>query len=1187
VLSRALISHRRVLVTLITLCAATGGLLLASTPALAYRAGFSLQGHFGSAGSGDGELSNPTGVAVNDSTSVSDPAAGDVYVADTGNNRVERFSSTGVYLSQFNGSSAPTGALSAPESIAVDNSTNPLDPSAGDVYVTDPGADVIDKFSPTGIYEGQLTGFNELLGVTVDNEGNVWVSDRLEGDVNVEEFNTTGEFVKKFWARRETRAGFGVDSADNVYVVTGGREVTKFNSTTGAELGEFSQNVTALAIDQSTDVVLVDQGNSIEEYGAFGEPFSTAITKFPAKGLSESHGIAVNDSTGELYATQSTAGDVEIFEEVGPSVTTGQVSGLGSTSAMVTGTVNPEGVQVTSCAFEYGSEAGVYPHSVPCSQAMPLSGVNSLAVSAELTDLSEGSIYDYRLTATDANGNTSMGQNHRFATGPLIVGQSFSNVGSGSAELSAQINPEGLPTTYYVEYGPSTAYGSTTPAVGIGAGESSVGAASQLTGLTPSTVYHLRFVAVNQTGRTLGSDMTFITLPAGVLGLPDGRVFERVTPIENEDANVYVPNAFGVALPLSEGIFTGLPFRAAADGEAVVYVADPTSGGTGRGGYYAGNNYLATRSPTGGWTQSNITPTGHVAAGYSGFSENLSFGFLISRSEETEEEGVPPLSPEAPGSGYLIPYERINSDGSYQPLVTKADTLHRSAEEFEARYVGSSTNQSVILFEANDALTANAVEGGKYEDNLYVLSDGQLSLVNVLPDGSSTADVAPGGSGDLGHVMSADGSRIFWTDLSNGNLYMRETPTASDARTVQVDAEAPGGGGGKFWTATSDGSKVFFTKGDLYEYDVETGQTIDLTPGVEVAGVVGTSENGEYIYYVDAGYDLRLWHRGTSTLIATLSQQDGEGAGPFSNEMERTGDWQPNLGTRTAEVTPDGRSVVFMSNQSLKAVGYPDGYANEGMYEVYVYEAEGGELFCASCNPSGEPPQENQETTLGSGPGKSSAAFLPISFNSSYTPRWISEGGGQVFFDSDQPLVPQDTNGKQDVYEWERDGVGSCREANGCIYLLSGGTGESASWLLATSSSGDDVFVISRTELVPGDPYDSFDLYDARVGGLRPLAPSACSGTGCQGVPPAPPIFATPASVTFDGVGNFPAQVKPAEPGKGQLRAKPPARAQKLARALKACNGKPHRKLRLCQARARKRYAKKSKTGKSATRKTR
>ena len=97
------------------------------------------------------------------------------------------------------------------------------------------------------------------------------------------------------------------------------------------------------------------------------------------------------------------------------------------------------------------------------------------------------------------------------------------------------------------------------------------------------------------------------------------------------------------------------------------------------------------------------------------------------------------------------------------------------------------------------------------------------------------------------------------------------------------------------------------------------------------------------------------------------------------------------------------------------------------------------------------------------------------------------------------------------------------RAPNGCVYLLSGGTDPENSYLIGTDASGDDAFFVSRAALVPADRGSEDDeVYDARVDGVQPPAASACEGTGCQGVPPTPPIFATPSSVTFNGIGNFP-----------------------------------------------------------------
>jgi hypothetical protein len=164
-----------------------------------------------------------------------------------------------------------------------------------------------------------------------------------------------------------------------------------------------------------------------------------------------------------------------------------------------------------------------------------------------------------------------------------------------------------------------------------------------------------------------------------------------------------------------------------------------------------------------------------------------------------------------------------------------------------------------------------------------------------------------------------------------------------------------------------------------------------------------------------------------------------------------------------------------------------------------------------------------------------------------------------VFFFSAQALVPQDTNGRVDVYEWERPGSGECPVGGeGCVYLLSGGTSIQESWFADASENGDDVFIITRAKLVNADEDELFDLYDVRVNGSTPSLPLTCTGTGCQGVPGAPPIFTTPSSATFEGVGNFPpprdSKVKP-KPKKKPKKAKPKKKSKHGKKQSKAKKG--------------------------------
>jgi hypothetical protein len=716
--------------------------------------------------------------------------------------------------------------------------------------------------------------------------------------------------------------------------------------------------------------------------------------------------------------------------------------------------------------------------------------------------------------------------------------------------------------------------------------------------------------------------------------LPDCRAYEIVSPARNEEGNVYTPR--GAAASLGDARVGFPPFEAAPNGSAVTYGADPLSAGSGGDG----NSYLATRNPSGGWTALDLEPPGYKEGRYQGFSEDLSTGIL--NSCEGPEE--PLLAPEAPSGGYNILYAHSNGDGGssgYRALITAkppkqlpcknlAASFGSSAEgggqERAVLYAGATSDLSHILFEANDALTANATPTNAEENNLYDQVGGELRLVNVLPGESHGEPDATFGSPwqefldppDFSHVISNDGSHIFWTDLKTGDLYVRENGT----KTTQLDASQGGsgsGGGGWFWTASSDGEKAFFTDcsrltpnstavssggcgapnisggprgNDLYEWD--EGRLTDLTVdhnagdilGADVGGVLGASENGEYVYFVASGAlapgalsgdcasnaptgslcNLYLSHNDITTFIAALSPNDDQNdVGTLGGSAGSFGDWQPNLGHRSAEVTSDGHALAFMSDQSL--TGYDNVVNGEAMNEVYVYDAEAEpHLSCVSCDPSGAPPS----VFFGSGGGGGhNTSFLPVSENNTNLPRWISDEGDRVFFDSVEPLVSQDTNRLRDVYEWERDGAGSCQTVEGCVYLLSGGTSTDSSSFVDASADGKDVFFVTRAQLVSQDRNEEYDLYDARIGGVQPLSPSACSGTGCQGVPSAQPLFATPPSVTFNGVGNF--EPPPPTPA-AKPKAKPLTRAQKLANALKACSKRPKNRRAGCKAQARKLY---------------
>jgi hypothetical protein len=827
-------------------------------------------------------------------------------------------------------------------------------------------------------------------------------------------------------------------------------------------------------------------------------------------------------------------------------------------------------------------------------------------------------------------GSFVLGSVTAWAAAPTVGEESSSNLGSSAVTVSAQIGGGGLPTIYRVEYGAGTVGESSTSEATAGAPEGAVGVTVQLSGLEPGTEYRFRFVAANSNGSAQGQELLFVTAQSSgpsASVLPDDRAYELVSPVGNP-GEVYMPQ--GPSQP-EEDAFTQLPFRTSPDGNAVVYVGDPAAtGGSGSIGKGLGDEFFASRG-TAGWSATDIQPAGVNSQGenYKGFSEDLSFGVV---------KAGPSLASDVV-KGCEALYSRATSGGGFDPLFTQPGP--EGVECGEPVYAGASADGSHLIFQDAAALTAGTVEapgpcGGPIEGNrrtscnLYDFVDGQLRLVNVLPDGEAAPSATFGGRSpeeeeafrkqpDLDNVISSDGSRIFWTDLEPGpdmgHIFVRENDTQpqsplgskeeclvpADACTVAVSL-----GAGQYWTASKDSRYVIYSEGErLLRFDLDSGAREELVgAGTGLDGVVGVSDDGSYVYFVASGVlannensekeeakartcvplpaqeqeisrefygegsineeeftklhknlekeegeeeegliplktgcNLYLVQAGKpAEFIATLSPGDNRLPGGSLNQ-EPYGDWQADMGARTAEVSPDGRHLVFQSRHRL--TGYDNHFfqslnggdvALKPEVEVFVYDKDSQQLSCASCDPNGTPPGEEPDgATFSSG---HAPTFLPVSSKPTFMHRWVTDDGNYVFFDTSQALVAQDVNGLQDVYEWERGGAPGCdvqvhpRLNDGCVYLLSGGGSTDFSYLVDASASGNDVFFTTRGQLLPTDGNEKVDLYDARVGGGFPEVSLGCTGTGCQGVPPAAPIFATPSSVTFAGVGNFEPQSK-------------------------------------------------------------
>ncbi|MCX6133202.1 MAG: YCF48-related protein [Ignavibacteriales bacterium] len=194
-----------------------------------------------------------------------------------------------------------------------------------------------------------------------------------------------------------------------------------------------------------------------------------------------------------------------------PTATTGSASSLTTTDAQLSGTVNPNGAN-TTYYFEYGTTTN---YGSQTSNANAGTGTATSNVTATLTGLSSNTLYHYRLVATNTSG-TSRGGDMFFTTAQVVLAPTVTtgpatNVTVSGAQLTGSVNPNGVSTTYYFEYGATTSYGSQATTTDGGSGSSASNVAFTLAGLSASTVYHYRIVATNSAGTSRGNDMLFTT----------------------------------------------------------------------------------------------------------------------------------------------------------------------------------------------------------------------------------------------------------------------------------------------------------------------------------------------------------------------------------------------------------------------------------------------------------------------------------------------------------------------------------------------------------------------------------------------------------------------------------------------------------------------------------------------------
>jgi sugar lactone lactonase YvrE len=267
---------------------------------------------WGEWGSGDGQFISPHSVVVD--------GAGDVYVTDIGNRRIQKFTSEGGFITKWGEQGTGDGQFEDPFDVAVDGASN--------VYVTDSAWENsrIQTFDSFGNFlakwGGQGSGDGQFWtprGIDIDEQGNVYVVE--QSNHRIQKFDSNGNFLGKWGGQGsgdgqfEQPFGVAVDDAGNLYVSdTYNNRIQKFDSsgnflakwgTYGGDDGQFYSPV-GVAIGREDNVYIADSGNNrIQKFDANGN----FLTKWGSGGSGDGQfygptGIAT-DEQGKIYVADT------------------------------------------------------------------------------------------------------------------------------------------------------------------------------------------------------------------------------------------------------------------------------------------------------------------------------------------------------------------------------------------------------------------------------------------------------------------------------------------------------------------------------------------------------------------------------------------------------------------------------------------------------------------------------------------------------------------------------------------------------------------------------------------------------------------------------------------------------------------------------------------------------------------
>lgn len=1002
--------------------------------------------------------------------------------------------------------------------------------------------------------------FSDPRAVATDDYGNIYVSsygnlaNGSKGRVDV--FCSDGVFISELPVPGAT--SLAIDSEGNLYVYanpSSGGQVLRFTpepsyapqsckidyGTTPAVIRESLSIFTGIAINPDNDHLFADFGNGgIVEFSS-AEEGNQVVRTTKGPDWSGGVGMAVDGAHDRMYAGAGpTEERIDIFDltsvtpedeyEVVGSIEPSSVP-AGDFGTQVSVAVDESDGHVfvldgENCRLYEFEEDGTYLTTIEapflvCTSAEEIGVDNGpFSPNGALSDKGR-----YLFVPSNPKG---IGHSYAFyeskQSAPQVKSTVATNISEDEAELQAQVNAGNLETTYVFEYiteqaaeqnveagseafaGASVAGTGTLPADNL---DAPVSAAA--TGLAAGTSYRFRVVATNEKGSAsgVGSFATYPNAPTETSPcsnalfrirlsslLPDCRAYELVTP---PDTGGHAP------LGLITGTFPSRQVSPAGD-KVPFHVEGGALPGFGGVGGLLGDNYLATRTDT-GWSTAYTGPTGTEAVDVDPGSTSPDQGYMFwvgaggdssALAKHTSYVRYPDGHSELVGQGSL---GRIDPEATGQLI-----------SEGGGHIVFTTFNSTAPPVQLEPAAAPDGT-AAVYDRT----ADGITHVVSMKPG------EVPFAAGENAHIMgfSLDGVGIAF-EVGN-TLYLRY----NDEKTFRIGEAVD------FAGVAEGGGRIFYVEGgNLEAFDVGEERTIDFATTGDAVPVT-VSADGSTAYFVSetaivgaganpagaepeaGGQNLYRSKEGQIAFVGTVTDRDVEGVGGQEARVDGLGLWVSALnqeirngvlGVVPARTTPDGGVLLFKSRAQLTS------YDPAGSAEVYRYDAAAEELQCLSCNPTGA--QASSDATLQSETREGAKLFSGLAW-----PENLRNDGRRAFFESSEALVAGDVDGRNDVYEWEAQGVGSCTRPGGCIYLISSPHSSRGEYLWAVSRSGDDVFFVSSSLLVGADTDQTPSIYDARVGGgFAEESEGVCEGEGCRPqLSPPPPLPGTDTPVRGAG----------------------------------------------------------------------